>query len=105
MSGLTVIHSRSGGGELRKGAMKTFAGAPLGPAANAIQRPSGEKRAPNTLPLRGERTGCRLPVEIFIRSIFFVSPGWNVSKLEPSGDQSQMLKQPFNSVSRPGGPR
>ena len=28
--------------------------------------------------------------------IDFASPGWNISRLDPSGDQSQMLKQPFS---------
>src|SRR5579864_6362596 len=56
-----AIHSRSGGGELRNGAMKTRARAAVEPAENAIQRPSGEKRATNRLLVGCESTVCRTP--------------------------------------------
>src|SRR5579859_5134932 len=81
------------------------ASAAVAPAANVIERPSGEKRASNRLPLGCESTVCLSPVEIFIKSTFLVSEGLNVSRLDPSGDQSQILKQPFSSAGGPGGDR
>ena len=102
-SGLTRIHSRSGAGEPRHGAMKTRVCAPVEPAANAIHRPSGEKRAANRLLTGCESTVCRSSVAIFSNSTVFDCPGRNVSRLEPSGDQSQIPKQPFSVENRRGG--
>src|SRR5207237_92143 len=70
----------------------------VAPAATAIRRPAGEKRAPYRLLLGCDSTVCRSPVESFVKSTVFACPGWNVSRLDPSGDQSQVLKQPFSIV-------
>src|SRR5260221_5683859 len=99
-SGLTRIQSCCVAGDPRHGAMKAGAWAPVVPAANAIHRPSGEKRAAKRLPPGSESTVCRSPLEIFINSTVLATPGPNVSRLEPSGDQSQILKQPFSVKNR-----
>src|SRR5437016_3376382 len=65
-SGLTTIHSRSGVAEPRTGATKTRVSAPVAPAANAIHRPSGDKRAAKKLLPGWESTIRRAPVEIFL---------------------------------------
>src|SRR5258708_17529215 len=96
-----MIHSRSVTADPRNGAMKTCVCAPVAPAANAIHRPSGEKRALNRLLDGCESTVCSSPVEIFIKSTIFDRPVRTVSRLDPSGDQSQILKQPFNVEDRP----
>src|SRR5713226_3855132 len=89
------IHSASRTAAGRKGATKIRTSTLEALAANAIQRPSGEKRAPNKPIFGCVRTFLRSPEEIASDSTSLTpAEGRKSRRCAPSGDQSQIPKHP-----------
>src|SRR5262249_43954622 len=89
------IHSASLMAPPWNGATKTSDSIKVTPAENAIHLPSREKPASITLNFGRDTSGWIPPASVFHSDAeTTVSAGLDISKLEPSGDQSQTLKQP-----------